>query len=151
MTILGVYERRSEVTLPDRRVAVCDDWHGNGAWVQGMLSGLRRAAPDVTTILQVGDWEMDAEESDAVFHDAGIERVLVTLGNHERWGDIAPLQALDPGCALRVSDVTWLLPRPYRLRIGGRTVLSLGGATSVDRARRVGGCAGGLRACVLRR
>ena len=44
-----------------------------------------------------------------------------------------------PGQAIRVSEVTWLLPRPARLRIGGRKILSLGGAASVDREWRVPG------------
>lgn len=37
---------------------------------------------------------------------------------------------------MRVSDIIWFLPRPARLSIGGRSVLSLGGATSLDRAAR---------------
>jgi hypothetical protein len=40
---------------------------------------------------------------------------------------------------VRVSDITWVLPRPARLTIGARTVLSLGGAASVDRRKRTEG------------
>lgn len=88
------------------------------------------------TVLQLGDWWMDPAASDEAFADTGIDRVLVTLGNHEPWGEISPLLASQPGTALRVSEITWLLPRPARLSIGGRTVLSVGGATSVDKAWR---------------
>lgn len=36
-------------------------------------------------------------------------------------------------------QLVWLLPRPARLTIGGRSVLSLGGAASVDRQSRIEG------------
>lgn len=71
---------------------------------------------------------------------AGIDRVLVTLGNHEDWRRVLIAQEdYAPGRAIRVSDVVWLLPRPFRFRIGGRDVLSLGGASSVDKAHRTPG------------
>ena len=74
--------------------------------------------------------------ADALLIEAGIERVYVTLGNHEIYSEITPLLNEHPGHAVRVSDITWILPRPSRLTIGGRSVLSLGGATSVDKAWR---------------
>lgn len=104
---------------------------------------LTRALPnlayDVKTVFQLGDWWMDPLETDALFAEAGIERVFVTLGNHEPWDQISPLLDAYPGAAVRVSDITWILPRPARLIIGGRTVLSLGGAASVDKIWRTEG------------
>ena len=94
---------------------------------------------DVTPILQLGDWWMDPAASDRILLDAGIEHVFVTLGNHEPWEQLSPLLAAHPEQAIRVSQVTWILPRPYRFRVGGREVLSLGGAASVDRAWRTEG------------
>lgn len=120
------------VDLTVERVAVCGDWHGDLSWVRALAQAIRAIAPDVTTILQLGDWWMDLAESDRIFMDAGIERVYVTLGNHERWGEITPLLDAHPGEAVRVSQVTWLLPRPARLRLGGREFVSLGGAASLD-------------------
>lgn len=136
---MEVLEHTDAIILDDHRVAVCGDWHGNLGWLRMLARALPRLAPDVRTILQLGDWRMDALETDALFADAGIHRVFVTVGNHEPFDLISPLLAAHPGAAIRVSDVTWILPRPARLTIGGRTVLSLGGAASVDRIWRTEG------------
>ena len=136
---MKTFETARTIHLPDRRVAVCGDWHGNLAWLRTLAPAITTLAPDVTTILQLGDWWMDTDASDRIFTAAGIQRVYVTLGNHEPWGDITPLQREHPGKAIRVSEVTWLLPRPARLHIAGREILSLGGAASVDRDWRTEG------------
>ncbi|WP_279072329.1 metallophosphoesterase [Microbacterium lacticum] len=70
---------------------------------------------------------------------SGIERILVTLGNHEPYNEYTPLLEAHPGRAIRVSQFVWLLPRPWRLEIHGREILSLGGAASVDRKWRTPG------------
>ena len=132
-------ETTRTITLPDTRVAVSGDWHGNWTWLSTLAPAITKLAPDVKTVLQLGDWWMDRYVSDRIFTDAGIERVYVTLGNHEPWGQITPLQREHPREAIRVSEVTWLLPRPARLQIGGREILSLGGASSVDREWRTEG------------
>lgn len=132
-------ETTRTITLPDTRVAVSGDWHGNWTWLSTLAPAITTLAPDVKTVLQLGDWWMDKSVSDRIFTDAGTERVYVTLGNHEPWGQISPLQREHPGEAIRISEVTWLLPRPARLRIGGREILSLGGAASVDREWRTEG------------
>ena len=56
---------------------------------------------------------------------SGIERILVTLGNHEPYNEYTPLLEAHPGRAIRVSQFVWLLPRPWRLEIHGREILSL--------------------------
>lgn len=132
-------EYASVITLPDHRVAVCGDWHGNVGWVGTLARVLSALAPDVTTILQLGDWWIDPVVVDGVLADTNIERIYVTLGNHEPWHTITPLLDVHPGSAVRVSGLTWLLPRPARLTIGGRSVVSLGGAASVDRLWRING------------
>lgn len=126
----------AKIDLPDQRVAVVGDLHGNLRWLDIIARSLRALAPDVTTMLQLGDWWMDPDTTDQVLDGTGVERVYVTLGNHEPWGQITPLLDAHPGSAVRVSETTWLLPRPARLTIGGRSVLSLGGAASVDKAWR---------------
>lgn len=130
---MDALERSAHLELPDQRVAVCGDWHGNIAWVRTLARALPSLAPDVTTILQLGDWWMNTADVDAAFEYSNIDTVLVTLGNHEPWGHITPLLDAQPGSSVRVSEMTWLLSRPARLTIGGRKVLSLGGAASVDR------------------
>jgi len=136
---LRALESAANISLPDDRVAVCGDVHGNFRWLDILARALQRLAPDVTTMLQLGDWWMNPATTDEALDGTGIERIYVTLGNHEPWGQISPLLDAHPGAAVRVSDITWILPRPARLTIGGRRVLSLGGATSVDRAWRKSG------------
>ncbi|MGV2900117.1 metallophosphoesterase [Microbacterium sp. AGC62] len=132
-------DHASVIVLPDQRVAVCGDWHGNGGWARMLGRALPHLAPDVTTILHLGDYWMNGYEVDEAFADTGIERILVTLGNHEPYGKLIPLLNERPGSAVRVSHLTWILPRPARLTVGGRNVLSLGGASSVDRQSRIEG------------
>ncbi len=122
-----------------KRVAVCGDWHGNLGWLRTLARAIPRLAPDVTTVLQLGDWWMDRKASDDALSGSGIERVLVTLGNHEPWGELSPLLAAHPEQPVQVSEFTWVLPRPFRFELGGRRFLSLGGAASVDRLWRTPG------------
>ena len=133
---LRALEFEPELNLADRRVAVVGDIHGNFRWLDIAARAVQKLAPDITTMLQLGDWAMDPDTTDEALDGTGIERIYVTLGNHEPWDQITPLLDAHPGAAIRVSHITWLLPRPAHLTIGGRQVLSLGGATSVDRAWR---------------
>lgn len=133
---MQVLESAANIALPDQRVAVVGDIHGNFRWLDIVARAIRKLAPDVTTMLQLGDWWMDPDTTDETLAGTGIEQIYVTLGNHEPWGQITPLLDARPGDTLQVSEVTWLLPRPARLTIGKRSILSLGGAASVDRAWR---------------
>ncbi|MFJ3473458.1 metallophosphoesterase [Microbacterium maritypicum] len=134
-------EYATDIVLPDERVAVCGDWHGNVGWVRTLARVLPELAPDVTTILQLGDWWIDPDVVDEALAGTNVDRIYVTLGNHEPWDQITPVLDANPGSAVRVSELTWLLPRPARLTIGGRSVVSLGGAASVDRLRLRAGAA----------
>lgn len=141
---LETLESTGTFDLPDERVGVVGDLHGNAGWVQTLLPAMRRFDPTMRTVLQLGDYGFDhpsvgTHPVDYWARKAGIERVLVTLGNHERWDKITPAQEASPGQAIRVSAVVWLLPRPFRFTISGREVLSLGGASSVDKAFRTVG------------
>lgn len=141
---MEILETAATFNLPDERVWVVGDLHGNAGWIQTLLPAMRRFDPGMRTILQVGDYGFDhnghgTHAVDFWAKTAGIERVLVTLGNHEAWDLIAPVQATAPGRAIRVSEVVWLLPRPFRFTLAGREVLSLGGASSVDKAHRTPG------------
>ncbi len=130
---MRVHETSTTINLPDRRVAFAGDWHGDDDFAKVAIRGLSRLAPDVKTILHAGDWSMDLGKSDQICRAFGIERVLVCLGNHDDWRTITPLLDAHPGEAIRVSESTWIMPRPFRLTVGGRTLLVLSGATSVDR------------------
>ncbi|HWU29998.1 MAG TPA: metallophosphoesterase [Microbacterium sp.] len=137
-------ESAGTLDLPDKRVWVIGDLHGNTGWIQTLFPAMRRFDPTMRTVLQLGDYGFDhggrgADAVDFWAKNAGIERVLVTLGNHEAWDKIAPAQDEAPGQAIRVSEVVWFLPRPFRFTVAGREVLSLGGASSVDKAFRTVG------------
>jgi hypothetical protein len=137
-----------DLTLPgETRVAIAGDWHGNVMWVQTAIPALHRAAPDVRTILHAGDFGIAPERRGKTFLStvdywsgaAGIERVLVTPGNHEDWERIDRRFASQPGEAIRLSETVWVLPRGYRFALAGRTFMSFGGAASLDFAYRRAG------------
>ncbi|WP_104090888.1 metallophosphoesterase [Cryobacterium sp. N19] len=124
----------------ETRVAVAGDWHGNISWVQTIIPAIARTAPDVRTILHVGDFGIWPERSGKGFpasvdfwcKNAGIERLLVTPGNHEDWDRLDGWFAGAPGQPVQISDVVWVLPRALRFSLGGATYMSFGGAASVD-------------------
>jgi Calcineurin-like phosphoesterase len=111
---MKAFEYASDITLPDQRVAVCGDWHGNVGWVRTLSRILPALAPDVTTILQLGDWWIDPDVVDETLADTDIDRIYVTLGNHEPWDQVTPIVDASAGSAVRVSELTWLLARPAR-------------------------------------
>jgi len=135
----------SDLTYPgETRVAVAGDWHANVLWVRSVIPALRSAAPDVETILHVGDFGILPDRQGKAFVTAvdarckasGIERVLVTPGNHEDWSRLSQSFAARPGEAIRLSETVWVLPRGFRFVLGGRSFLSFGGAASLDVAYR---------------
>lgn len=136
---MQVLEAVKTMSLPDERVWVAGDWHGNTGWVQTVLPALRRIDPQIKTLLHAGDWWMDTKPVDFWARKAGIERILVTLGNHEPYDLYSPLLQAHPGCAIRISEIVWLLPRPFPFKIHDRLFVSLGGAASVDRLLRTEG------------
>ncbi|MEV7801122.1 metallophosphoesterase [Microbacterium foliorum] len=129
-------EHASAIVLPDQCVAVCGDWHGNQGWARMISRALPHLAPDVTTILHLGDWWMPPGAVDEIFAETSITHFYLVAGNHEQWDEITAVLDKHPGEAVQVSELTWILPRPARLTIGGRSVLALGGAASVDRESR---------------
>jgi len=128
----------------ESRVAIAGDWHGNGSWVQTLLPGLHRAAPDVRTILHLGDFGFWRSPHRKGFTDtvdywaeaAGIERILVTPGNHEMWPLLEERFAERPGEAVQMSKTVWALPRGFRFTLAGTSFMSFGGAASIDYADR---------------
>lgn len=62
----------------------------------------------------------------------GIERVLVTPGNHDNWDRIQSKKAWQAGLPAPLSEFVWVLPRGYRFDVGGKTFLSFGGAASLQ-------------------
>jgi hypothetical protein len=122
------------------RVAIAGDWHGNVPWVQSVIPRLHRQAPDVTTIFHLGDFGLFPERIGEGFLSAvdflsvaaGIERIWVTPGNHEDWGQLAARFDARPGQPVQLSRVVWTLPRSYRFTIARKRWMSFGGAASLD-------------------
>lgn len=49
--------------LPDPRVWVAGDWHGNAGWIQTIFPAMRRYDSQITTVLQVGDYGFVHEDA----------------------------------------------------------------------------------------
>ncbi|GAB2461489.1 metallophosphoesterase family protein [Xylanimonas ulmi] len=141
---------KTSLALPDTRVAVAGDWHGDTWWAKRALDRLDDAAPDVRTVLHVGDlgvgpWPGETARSGHRFGGfvADLDRALdrrgmtlyLTAGNHDNW-DALEAAATDDRGLRALGERIRCFPRPYRLSIAGRSFLSLGGAASVDLMRR---------------
>ncbi len=138
----------SVVNLEDLgQVAIAGDWHSDIRWVQTAIPRLNRQAADVSTIFHLGDFGLFPEQHGSGFlaavdytcHSAGISRVFVTPGNHEDWGQLTARFAREPGEAVQLSRVVWVLPRGFRFTLGGHSWMSFGGAASIDREFRTEG------------
>src|SRR5690606_16673906 len=94
----------------------------------------------IRTILHVGDFGIWSGVEGRAFLNSvdlwcervGIERILVTPGNHEDWGWLDEDFDLMPGEPVPVSPRVAALPRGFRFTISGVAFLSFGGAASVD-------------------
>lgn len=130
------------IRLADERVVIAGDWHENTAWA---AAALHAAGKHTRTVLHVGDFGLlpgSASHLQAIDEAAaasGIDRILLTPGNHDDWGTLNGLFAAHPGCAVRVSETVWALPRAFTFHAGGRSFLSFGGAASPDFRRRTAG------------
>jgi len=133
----------SDLTLPNEtRVAIAGDWHSSVVWARTALRLVQRHAPDVKTLLHLGDFNLTSNHPWKAYRhglmnamtDSGIERIMVTPGNHDHWGQLADRFAIGPDTpyVLPKAQGISFLPRGYRFTIRGRTFLSFGGAASPD-------------------
>lgn len=131
MKVVGTAER---IELEDPIVAVAGDWDSAKFWVKNVFGALHGRG--LKTLIQLGDCNLGFGNIEASIDEraaaAGIDRVLVVLGNHDHYGKLTPLFEAHPGQALRLNHRVWALPRPFMLTIAGRSVLTLGGAASVN-------------------
>lgn len=146
---LDVLETVATFDLLDREVVVAGDWHGSRSWIDRAIPAA--ATTGAQTMLHLGDFGFWPRQSAGLLavvdywvaqsrrarEYPGLERILVTPGNHEDWADLDQLFASAPDQAIRVSESVWVLPRGFRFTIGDRSVLSFGGAASIDYAWRV--------------
>lgn len=126
------------------RLLVCGDTHGNlGHFVRHLLP----AATDenVDAIVQVGDfgytWPGDHGRFEAV-DDALRARGLTMYwvdGNHDNYTDLRQRGIFESDKPEPMTDNITYLPRAARWEWDGVSFMSLGGAISIDKARRTKG------------
>lgn len=135
----------------ETRVAVAGDWESDIEGTTAALHLLRRTAPDVRTILHLGDLRY-AEPTrsrggrssakpfivalDALLAEHGILRLLLTPGNHEWWQQLHEEFGRHPDRMYRVAHRIWIAPRGFRWELDGATFMSFGGAASLGRGLR---------------
>lgn len=140
----------TDLSLPNEsRIAIAGDWESLKDPVDATLRYLRRTAPDVQTILHLGDLRYAApilrngkqrspgggfvEWLDAQLEDNGIRRLILTPGNHEWWQQLHDEFSRHPTRPYRVASRIWIAPRGFRFELHGTRFLSFGGAESLDR------------------
>jgi len=138
-----------EVRFPGEvRVAIAGDWESEEARVFPHLRRLHRVAPDVRTVLHLGDVRWAAPRSsvgrkvheatgfiprlDRALAESGIDRLIVVPGNHEWWDRLHEEFADNPRRFFRVAQRIWIAPRGMRFTLGGRRYLCMGGAASLE-------------------
>jgi len=133
----------------ETHVAIAGDWHSSGYWARQALKMLQEHAPGVRTLLHLGDFNLTANVPWSAYRRnvveamaaSGLERIFVTPGNHDDWGQLGPRFQAHPNEPYRLPKTRTIafLPRGYRFTVGGRTFLSLGGAASPDQGKRIEG------------
>lgn len=126
----------------EREVVIAGDWHNDKTWLMNVFPRARASSPDARTLLHLGDIEIGGHNDplrasvlnfiDERCRGTGIDRVLVTPGNHDNWDRLASKKAWQLGLPAPLSAFVWVLPRGYRFQVGQSTFLSFGGAASVQ-------------------
>ena len=123
------------------KIGVAGDWHGSFDWTRGGLATLGERG--IKHVFHAGDfsiafnstWPDLINISERVCKHYDMQ-LYVTPGNHENW-DWIDAQEFGEDGLLWVSKRVAICARNAVIEIEGRKILSLGGATSVDRSLRV--------------
>lgn len=122
-------------------VLIAGDWHGNLQFAQKVLQIAYHKG--IETIYQLGDFgfvwpgkDDDLKSLNRTLMTYG-QRLYFVDGNHEDFGRLYQYP-IEDGIRKIASRITHL-PRGYRWQTGGLKWLALGGATSLDRPRRLEG------------
>lgn len=130
----------------ERTVIIAGDWHSDMVHLTHTvprLLDLHAATVDVApaTLFQVGDFNItNGSPANKRFIRQAAQlaaerrlRIIVTPGNHDSLSRLSGRADYAAGLPAALARDVWALPRGYRFRIGGRTVLSFGGAGSIKR------------------
>jgi Icc-related predicted phosphoesterase len=120
----------------DDRVAFVGDTHGNTKSLVNQLKVINSLG--IYTVFICGDFGIWGGYSGSQFLN-DINRTLrnldmkmyVTLGNHENY-DMVDNHEKDSDGVMWFRENICVFPRPYRFTLNGMSVLSLGGAPSID-------------------
>lgn len=127
------------------QIVVAGDWHGDSLWAVESVDRAAKAGAD--TILHLGDfgiWPgeygkkyLRAVEKACAWHNI---KMVITPGNHEDWDRLDAKKAKDKGdgwgAVKHLDEHIIVLPRAHRVELeysgGSRSLVSLGGAPSID-------------------
>lgn len=136
------------MTLRAATALLVGDTHANTAWLLNVLATAR--ALDVEVVVQLGDFGVYRHAPDFLAlarrarPDYGVDLWFLD-GNHEEFPYLRTVAAtghrLERGvlAPVEIAPGFIYLPRGARVELAGRTVLCVGGATSVDRTMRTAG------------
>jgi predicted phosphodiesterase len=124
-------------------ILIAGDWHGNLGFAERVLEVAYRKG--IETVYQLGDFGFVWPGKDADLKT--LNRTLIRFnqhlffvdGNHEDFGKLLSIPLTREGGTRQVASRINHLPRGYRWQAGGLKWLALGGATSLDRSRRLEG------------
>lgn len=138
--------------LPPRAVAVAGDWHGNNMFAISVIRKIAHRLPPGSNgvIIHTGDFGVESSAEGRLYLNSlntalGLFDLQLWFvdGNHEDHDELALLEktytASRPGPPYYLRERIAWLPRGHRWEWHGRTWLALGGAVSVDKARRTEG------------
>lgn len=122
------------------KIGVAGDWHGSFQWTRGGLRTLGEMG--VKEVFHAGDfsiafthqWPDLVNISESVCKRYGM-KLYITPGNHENWAWINSRE-YDADGFHWVSPHVAIVKRSTIMWVEGRTLVSLGGAVSVDRTLR---------------
>lgn len=138
--------REFDEDTSEELIVVAGDWHSDLVHLTINVPRILDANfPDPvrqpTTLLHAGDFNVtNGSRANKQFVRRAAQlaseramRILITPGNHDSWSRLDARPEFAAGRPVRLAGEVWALPRGYRFRIGGRQVLSFGGAGSLAR------------------
>lgn len=130
----------------ERFVVVAGDWHSDLVHLTSNVPALLKAgfldgSDQPSTLLHVGDVNItngSRQTKRVLLEMAKLAelrrmRILITPGNHDSWARLDARADFAAGRPTRLVGAVWALPRGFRFRMGGREIVSFGGAGSIKR------------------
>jgi hypothetical protein len=119
------------------------DWESNADNAEAVLGSLKQQAPDLRTVLHLGDLRYTdpalntrfVSTVDALLERYGFARLLLTPGNHDWWDQLQQEFRRHPDRPYRIGQRVWVLPRGFRFQLRQLMLMSFGGAASVETGR----------------